>query len=164
MGVIVKEEITDSKWEPVGNVFIEGTNLRATDINIDEIPSLIDELPVLAIAMAFSKGTSSVSGAQELRVKESDRIKSLISQLKRAGIKCKEKPDGYEITGPNNIIGAELDSFKDHRLAMSFAILSYCSGKEMLIKNRESVNISFPNFYEILDVFTKSYCSSITGF
>lgn len=148
MGAVVKEEIIDDKWEPIGNLSIEGRALQAIEILPDEIPSLIDELPILAIAMAFAKGKSTLSGAQELRVKESDRISGLISQLQKTGIKCSEKSDGYEITGPNTIISAELDSFNDHRLAMSFAILEYCSKVKMKIKGSDSVNISFPEFYE----------------
>ncbi len=164
MGVEIEEKITDNLWESVGDVRIKGNNLTSTNINKEEIPSLIDELPILAIAMAFSKGTSKVSGAQELRVKESDRINGLISQLKKVGINCVEKNDGFEITGPNHIISAELDSFNDHRLAMSFAVLEYCSKAKFKIKGRNSVNISFPDFYEKLNIFTKSDCGSITGF
>ena len=146
MGAVVKEEVIDDKWEPVGNLLIEGRDLQSTDILPDEVPSLIDELPILAIAMAFANGKSTLSGAQELRVKESDRISCLISQLQKAGIKCSEKNDGYEITGPNVIISAELDSFNDHRLAMSFAILEYCAKVKMKIKGSDSVSISFPEF------------------
>ncbi|MBP5470366.1 MAG: 3-phosphoshikimate 1-carboxyvinyltransferase [Candidatus Riflebacteria bacterium] len=148
MGAVVKEEIIDDKWEPIGNLSIEGRALQAIEILPDEIPFLIDELPILAIAMAFAKGKSTLSGAQELRVKESDRISGLISQLQKTGIKCSEKSDGYEITGPNSMVAAELDSFNDHRLAMSFAILEYCSNVKMNIKGKESVNISFPEFFD----------------
>lgn len=164
MGAIIEEELIEDKWEPLGNLLIEGKDLQATDIEENEIPLLIDELPILAIAMAFSKGTSKVSGAQELRVKESDRINGLISQLKKVGINCEEKNDGFEITGPNNIISAELDSFNDHRLAMSFAILNCCSEAKIQIKNKECVDISFPGFYELLNIFTKSNSGSVTRF
>lgn len=150
MGTIIKEETIEDKWEPIGNLLIEGKDLHATDISEDEIPSLIDELPILAIAMSYATGTSHVSGASELRVKESDRISGLISQLKKAGVICEEKPDGFEITGGNQISDAELDSFNDHRLAMSFAILQHCSKVELNIKGKESANISFPEFYDYL--------------
>lgn len=150
MGAKIEEVVTDDTWERVGDIVVKGGNLVATEIKQDEIPSLIDELPILAIAMAFAKGTSKVFGASELRVKESDRISCLISQLKKAGIDCKEHEDGYEITGLCNINSAELNSFKDHRLAMSFSILEYCSKVKMNIIGSESVNISFPEFYDYL--------------
>ncbi len=151
MGAEIEEQIKEDAWEPIGDIFVKGGNLRSTDILADEIPSLIDELPILAVAMAFAKGKSRVSGASELRVKESDRISCLISQLKKAGVDCCEYEDGYEICGENNIVSTELDSFNDHRLAMSFAILSKCANVDIKIKGSDSVSISFPEFYNYLE-------------
>ena len=159
MGIKIHQKIIEDEWEQVGDLIIEGGNLKATDITPDEIPSLIDELPALSIAMAFAEGKSTISGASELRIKESDRISCLISQLQKAGVHCEEKPDGYEITGPSIIKTAKLNSFNDHRLAMSFAILGYCSNTTIDIVNRESVNISFPEFYEYLDKSWKGWKS-----
>jgi 3-phosphoshikimate 1-carboxyvinyltransferase len=151
MGAEIEVQIKEDIWEPIGDIFVKGGNLKSTDIQADEIPSLIDELPILAVAMAFAKGKSRVSGASELRVKESDRISCLISQLKKAGINCCEYEDGYEICGENKIISTELESFNDHRLAMSFAILSKCSKADIKVKDRDSVRISFPEFYNYLE-------------
>lgn len=139
-------------FEPVGNLIVGGGNLIATDINFEEIPSVIDELPVLAIAMAFAKGKSIVSGAGELRVKESDRISCLISQLKKIGINCNEKADGYEIIGGGLFKATELDSYKDHRLAMSFAVLAKAANLALNIKNKECVDISFPEFWKYIEL------------
>ena len=151
MGADIEEQIKENDWEPIGDLIVKGGNLSATNITPDEIPSLIDELPILAIAMAFAKGKSRVSGASELRVKESDRISCLISQLKKAGVDCAEYEDGFEITGVNKIVSAELDSFNDHRLAMSFAVLACASGVDIKVIGRDSVDISFPEFYEYLE-------------
>ncbi len=150
MGANIELKIEKDLWEPIGNIYVKGSNLIATTIKENEIPSLIDELPILAVAMAFAKGTSKVSGASELRVKESDRISCLISQLKIAGVDASEKSDGFEITGPSCIKSTELNSFNDHRLAMSFAVLGYCSKTNLKIKGKESVNISFPDFFKVL--------------
>ena len=150
MGADIEVQIKEDIWEPVGDIIVKGGNLKATEILADEIPSLIDELPILAVAMTFAKGKSRVSGAKELRVKESDRISCLISQLKKAGVDCCEFDDGYEISGKSEIVSTELDSFNDHRLAMSFAILSKCSKADIKVKDRDSVSISFPEFYNYL--------------
>lgn len=147
MGANIEEKLVSDTWEPIGDLIVCGGNLMATDIKLEEIPSLIDELPILAIAMCFANGKSTVSGASELRVKESDRIGCLISQLRKVGVDCSEKSDGYEITGGGHFKIAELDSFKDHRLAMSFAIFAKCAGLQINIKGRESTDISFPEFW-----------------
>ena len=151
MGADIEVQIKEDIWEPIGDIIVKGGNLSASDITLEEIPSLIDELPILAVAMAFAKGKSRVSGASELRVKESDRISCLISQLKKAGVDCSEYEDGFEITGVNKIISSELDSFNDHRLAMSFAVLARASGVDIKVIGRDSVDISFPEFYDYLE-------------
>ena len=150
MGADIEEQVKENEWEPIGDLIVKGGNLSATDITAEEIPSVIDELPILAVAMAFAEGKSRVSGASELRVKESDRISCLISQLKKVGINCSEFDDGYEITGGNKIKPAELDSFGDHRLAMSFAVLARAAGADIVVRGRESAAVSFPEFYDYL--------------
>ena len=150
MGAEIEEQIKENEWEPIGYLIVKGGELKGTDITADEIPSVIDELPILAVAMAFAKGKSRVSGASELRVKESDRISCLISQLKKVGINCSEFDDGYEIVGGNKIKSTELDSFGDHRLAMSFAVLARASGMDIKVRGRESAAVSFPQFYDYL--------------
>ncbi|MBU1106248.1 MAG: 3-phosphoshikimate 1-carboxyvinyltransferase [Candidatus Riflebacteria bacterium] len=151
MGASVKEHIISEVWEPRGNLSVNSACLSATDIDKAEIPALIDELPALAIAMAFANGISRVRGASELRHKETDRIRDLISQLKIAGVDCQEYPDGFEISGPAKICErVRLDSCNDHRLAMSFAIMALNSRRGLEVTNTDSINISFPNFFTIL--------------
>ena len=150
MGADIEEQIKENDWEPIGDLIVKGGNLSASDITLEEIPSLIDELPILAVAMVFAEGKSRVSGASELRVKESDRISCLISQLKKVGINCSEFDDGYEIIGGNKIKPAELDSFGDHRLTMSFAVLARAAGADIVVRGRESAAVSFPEFYDYL--------------
>ena len=150
MGADIEEQVKEDDWEPIGDLIVKGGELKATDITAEEIPSVIDELPILAIAMAFAEGKSRVSGASELRVKESDRISCLISQLKKVGINCSEFDDGYEIIGGNKIKSAELDSFGDHRLTMSFTVLARAAGADLKVIGRDSAAVSFPRFYEYL--------------
>ncbi len=152
MGANIKTTLRREAWEPAGDILVNSANLTATDIEAGEIPDLIDELPVLAIAMAFARGTSRVIGARELRHKETDRIRDLIGQMQIAGISCHELADGFEITGPTRISKRPtLDSCNDHRLAMSFAVLALNSEHGLEIKNSGCIDISFPDFIATLD-------------
>jgi len=149
-GVTFREQ-TEIQQEPAGTATIAGGALHGVEISPAEIPSLIDELPALAIAMAFADGPSQVTGAAELRRKETDRISSLISQLQKAGVKCQELPDGFYIAGGSRLPEAiEVDPADDHRLAMAFAILARRSEKGLFIKNPDCVKISFPDFFKYL--------------
>ncbi|OGK07800.1 MAG: 3-phosphoshikimate 1-carboxyvinyltransferase [Candidatus Riflebacteria bacterium GWC2_50_8] len=151
MGARIDTHEIAGAWEPHGNISIKSARLNATSIDADEVPSLIDELPILAVAMAFANGTSRVTGAGELRYKETDRIRDLISQLKTAGVDCRQFEDGFEITGPTVIDRAVcLDSFNDHRLAMSFAVMALNSSEGIDIKNTDCIDISFPEFFATL--------------
>ena len=151
MGATINAQLASEIWEPRGDLTISYGSLSATDIDAAEIPGLIDELPALAVAMAFAHGTSRIKGAGELRHKETDRIRDLISQLKIAGVSCQEYQDGFAISGPSTINQAvSLDSFHDHRLAMSFSILALNSKMGIEIKNSDCMEISFPNFLATL--------------
>jgi 3-phosphoshikimate 1-carboxyvinyltransferase len=146
MGAKIAYIQTQNVYEPLGDIVIEGAKLKAVEVG-ENISWLIDELPALAIAMAVADGTSVVRNAKELRVKESDRITTVMTNLKAFGIECEEFEDGYKITGgePKQ---AHVTSFGDHRLAMSFAIMALkCGGK---IDGFEAVSTSFPNFIELL--------------
>ena len=145
MGAEIKYILKDDKYEPIGDIIIKGRDLKAITVK-DNIPWLIDELPALAMAMAVAEGESVVKNAKELRVKESDRIKAVVENLKRCGIEAKELEDGYKIRGGEIIRGA-IDSYGDHRIAMSFAVLGLISGME--IKEIECINTSFPGFFEL---------------
>jgi 3-phosphoshikimate 1-carboxyvinyltransferase len=147
MGAEIEYNIKEDIYEPVGDIIVKGNNLKAVEVK-DNIPWLIDEIPALAIAMAVANGVSRVKNAKELRVKESDRIKAVVENLRKCGIEAKEFEDGFEIIG-GNVKRAKIDSFGDHRIAMSFAILGLIDGME--INGVECINTSFPNFFKLFE-------------
>ncbi|MEO8205719.1 MAG: 3-phosphoshikimate 1-carboxyvinyltransferase [Chthoniobacterales bacterium] len=151
MGARIREVVEDvENGEPSGTIDIKGANLNATVIEGDEIPNLIDEIPIIAIAGALAKGTTIIRDARELRVKETDRIAAICTNLRAIGVTVTEREDGMEIEGPATLRGARVDSFGDHRIAMAFAIAGlFCEG-EMIIENVECVQTSYPNFYATL--------------
>ncbi len=138
-------------YEPIGDIeVIYNGKLKAVTVE-ENIAWLIDELPALSIAMATAEGTSRIRNAKELRVKESDRISSVVKGLEACGIICSEKEDGYSITG-GIVQKAVIDSHGDHRIAMSFAIAGLLSGME--IEDTACIDTSFPNFFDILSQIT----------
>lgn len=147
MGAIVNYIEKENIYEPIGDIEVIGNELNGVEVS-QKISWLIDELPALSIAMSLANGKSSVKNAKELRVKESDRIKAVVDNLKLCGVNYTEFEDGYEITG-GELKAATIDSFGDHRIAMSFAIAGLVCG--MNIEDVECINASFPNFKEILD-------------
>lgn len=141
--------------EPVADLRVrcrEGVSpsLRGCTIAGDIIPRLIDEIPILAVAAAFAQGTTIIKDAAELRVKESDRIAVMAQQLNKMGAKVTELPDGLEITGGSPLVGTELDSFTDHRIAMSLAIAALNANGITTIHRAEAAAISYPNFTSTL--------------
>lgn len=138
--------------EPLGTIKVSSSNLKAIKIGAEDIPSMIDEIPILALAATQAEGKTIISGAEELRFKESDRLKAVTDGLRRLGALIVEKPDGLEINGPTPLIGAETESFGDHRLAMTMAIAGLIAKGQTKIKEFEAVNISFPEFYDNLQM------------
>jgi 3-phosphoshikimate 1-carboxyvinyltransferase len=136
--------------EPYGNIKVGSSKLKAIEIGPETIPSMVDEIPLLALAATQANGTTIIRGAQELRFKESDRLNGIATQLNRLGAAVIEKPDGLQITGPTPLKGATVDSFGDHRLAMTLSIAGLIADGETIIKNAESVAISFPEFFDKL--------------
>ena len=151
MGVTVNFIENENIYEPIGDIEVCYNELNGVNVN-ENISWLIDELPALSIAMSLAKGISKVSNAKELRVKESDRISAVVSNLELCGVKYTEYEDGYEITG-GSINPAIINSNGDHRIAMSFAIAGLISGME--INDTQCIDTSFPNFKEILDSLYK---------
>ncbi|MGI6037872.1 MAG: 3-phosphoshikimate 1-carboxyvinyltransferase [Limnochordia bacterium] len=137
--------------EPVADLLVESRPLRGVTIGADLVPSLIDELPILAVAASQAVGRTRVSGAAELRVKETDRIDVLAQRLGALGIKMVTKPDGFIIDGPQQITGGLVDAGGDHRLAMSLAVAGLFAQGETKIKGFECADISFPGFVEVLE-------------
>lgn len=136
--------------EPVADVRIRHSRLKATTIAGDLIPRLIDEIPILAVAAAFAQGTTVIRDAAELRVKESDRLAVMATQLSRMGAAVTELPDGLEITGGQSLKGADVDSHTDHRIAMSLAIAALNASGSTTIHRAEAAAISYPDFTETL--------------
>jgi 3-phosphoshikimate 1-carboxyvinyltransferase len=151
MGADISYELTDNKYEPIGNISVKYAPLHAITIE-DNISWLIDELPALSIAMACAEGESLVKNAQELRVKESDRIATVVEGLRACGIEVHEYKDGYRIVG-GRLQSAKVESDGDHRIAMSFIIAGLRCGME--VSDLECINTSFPNFFELLQQITK---------
>ncbi|QKJ21745.1 3-phosphoshikimate 1-carboxyvinyltransferase [Poseidonibacter lekithochrous] len=147
MGAEVNFVEKENIYEPIGDIEIKHKELNGVVVE-DNISWLIDELPALSIAMSIANGKSLVKNAKELRVKESDRIKSVVSNLEKCGVEYTEFEDGYEITG-GTIKKASIDSHGDHRIAMSFAIAGTLC--DMDINDTECIDTSFPNFKTILD-------------
>ena len=141
----------DAGEEPMGDLCIEGGALRGTEMGGPEIPSLIDELPILAVAGVLATGQTVIREASELRVKESDRIAVMVHHLKAMGADVSETADGMIIRGGTPILGgAELDAHGDHRIAMSMAVLALFSERPTTIRNVECVSTSYPAFWNDL--------------
>ncbi|MDQ7043542.1 MAG: 3-phosphoshikimate 1-carboxyvinyltransferase [Sulfurimonas sp.] len=151
MGADISYETTDNRYEPIGNISVKYAPLHAIVVE-DNISWLIDELPALSIAMACASGESLVKNAEELRVKESDRISTVVEGLRACSIEVDEYKDGYKIVG-GELKSALIDSDGDHRIAMSFIIAGLKCGME--VTDLECINTSFPNFFTILQKITK---------
>lgn len=136
--------------EPCADLLIRSSALKGTVIEGDIIPTLIDELPVLAVLAAFAEGTTVIRDAAELKVKESDRIAVMTENLKRIGCDVTATEDGMIIRGGKPLCGAAIDTKKDHRIAMSFAVAALACDGEMELLDAECVNISYPGFYRDL--------------
>jgi 3-phosphoshikimate 1-carboxyvinyltransferase len=136
--------------EPVADLRVRHSKLKACEIAGDLIPRLIDEIPVLAVAAAFAEGTTVIKNAEELRVKESDRLAVMATELRKMGARITELSDGLEITGGYPLQGAEVDSFTDHRIAMSLAIAALNAQGQTTINRAEAASISYPDFVSTL--------------
>ena len=152
MGGIIRVGIESSEPEPVGWIEVETSPLRGTEITAGEVASLIDELPILAVAGAAAAGTFRVAGAQELRVKESDRIAAIAEGLKAMGALVEEHPDGLVIEGGRRLHGAAVRSWGDHRIAMALAVAALAAAQgETLIEGADCASVSFPEFFAVLE-------------
>lgn len=147
---ITLEHQREVAGEPVADVRVRHSTLKAVTIAGDVIPRLIDEIPILAVAAAHARGTTLIRDAAELRVKESDRLAVMATQLNRMGAKVTELPDGLEITGGTPLSGAAVDSFTDHRIAMSLAIAALTAQGTTTIHRAEAAAVSYPGFIDTL--------------
>lgn len=148
---ITLENIVDNGGEPVADILVRHSELTGTEISGDIIPTLIDEIPIIAILGCFAKGKTVIKDAAELKVKESNRIDVMTDNLSGMGADITATEDGMIINGGKPLHGAFIDSKSDHRIAMSFAIASLMADGETKIKDAECANISYPDFYKDLN-------------
>jgi len=153
MGALIETEITEEQGDPIGTVFVHGAKLRGTEIGGDEIPNLIDELPMLAVTGALANGDTVIRDAAELRVKESDRIAVTAAHLRAFGVDVEEHADGMTVRGPAKFRApAEpLDSHGDHRITMSMAMLATFADAPVKLDQVECVATSYPDFWNHLE-------------
>ena len=149
-GDISLENKRDVEGEPVADILVRSSRLKGVEIKGELIPRAIDEIPVIAVAASVAEGKTVIRDARELRVKESDRIESMVRGLTELGVTVEELDDGMTIEGAEEFKGAVVESYGDHRIAMSMAVAGLAARGETLIKDYECVNISFPGFFDLL--------------
>ena len=151
MGADITESNFRDDAEPVCDLTVRHSRLHGVEIGGSIIPRLIDELPVLAVAAAFAEGETVIRDAQELKVKESNRIAAMVTELTRAGVDVEETDDGMIIRGGKTPCGASFETYKDHRIAMSLAVLALAAQTSSRINDPEVVSISYPDFFDTLE-------------
>lgn len=150
MGAQIRADLSDEPWEPRGRITLEARPLQAIRLTPAEVPAVIDELPVLMVAAACAAGTSRFEGVGELRVKETDRIQSMVDGLRGLGVRVGlPAPDAVEITG-GRLVGAPVDSAGDHRTAMSLSVAGLVASGQTRLRGAECVSKSFPEFFGLL--------------
>jgi 3-phosphoshikimate 1-carboxyvinyltransferase len=155
MGALIGHEDTrDDGGEPVARLVVSPRLLRGVTIEPEMVPSLIDELPVIACVASRAEGETRVTGAAELRVKESDRIAVVVNNLKAIGADAEELPDGFVVRGSDRPYRGRVQTHGDHRIAMAFGVLGALRGNEIEIDDRDCVNVSYPGFWSDLDRVT----------
>ena len=152
MGGNIQLENINRDGEPLADLVVTSSQLTATDISADEIPAMIDELPIIALMCARAAGTSTISGAEELRVKETDRIAAITEEFKKLGIDITEKSDGFVINGSQDwhVESSQLNSHGDHRIGMTLAVADLLVDTHLELSGKESVSISYPDFFDDL--------------
>lgn len=156
MGARIREVIDDvDQGEPVGLIDIKGCQLQGTIIEGREIPNVIDEIPILAVAAALAEGETIIRDAKELRVKESDRIATIVSNLRAMGAEVEDFEDGMRIMGGRPLKGAKIASHGDHRIAMAFAIAGLHASGETLIEDTACIATSYPGFEDTIAAVLK---------
>ncbi|MBR1974839.1 MAG: 3-phosphoshikimate 1-carboxyvinyltransferase [Clostridia bacterium] len=141
-----------SGGEETADILVQKSNMRAITLSSEDVPSMIDELPLVALLCAFADGETRITGAKELRVKESDRIRTTTELINNLGGDCEETPDGFIIRGKEKLIGGNVDSYLDHRIAMTGAVGLIASENGGNIYRPECCAISFPDFFEKIGV------------
>jgi 3-phosphoshikimate 1-carboxyvinyltransferase len=151
MGGDVEVRLESTDPEPVGSIVARSSSLHGTTVDPARVAALIDEVPALAVAATFAEGRFTLTGAKELRVKESDRIAAMAEGLGRLGGRVRELPDGLVIEGGSSLRGAPVRSHGDHRIAMALAVAALAAEGPTEIEGAECATVSFPEFYDFLD-------------
>lgn len=146
-GNIQVEDQRELNGEPIADLVVRASQLTGVSVGGEQIPQLIDEIPILSIAAARAQGETSIRGAEELRVKESDRLKAIATELGRLGVPVEEFPDGLTITGTDSFQGGEVKSYGDHRMAMALTVAGSVATDSVLIDDFSCVAISYPTFW-----------------
>jgi 3-phosphoshikimate 1-carboxyvinyltransferase len=147
--------MTEVSGEPVADIYVKHSKLRGIEIGSNTIVRTIDEFPVLCVAASLAEGTTRITGASELRVKESDRIATITTELRRMGVKVEELEDGIVIEGYKRLRASTIHSHGDHRVAMAMAVAGLIADGITIIEDTECVNTSFPGFAEVLKNLVK---------
>jgi 3-phosphoshikimate 1-carboxyvinyltransferase len=153
----------DPPGEPMGDLVVRPSSLRGCAVGGEEIPGLIDEVPILAVGAARAQGTTRITGAGELRVKETDRIRAMVENLRALGVEADEMPDGLEVQGSDRPLHGTVRSFGDHRIAMAFGVLGALPGNEIEVLGSEVVGVSFPDFWGFLAEASRAWGTSAGG-
>jgi len=151
MGARMGAEVeSEQGGEPTGRVHAARSDLRAIEVTREDVVRAIDELPAVAVAGARAEGTTTIRGAEELRHKETDRIRAMVDNLRAVGVECAEHPDGLEVVGTDAPLSGRIDAMHDHRIAMVFGVLGAQPGNDIDVIGKECVEVSFPGFWELL--------------
>lgn len=153
MGGDISVESEPTTGEPIGDLTIRSADLKPINIGKEQIPAVIDELPLVALLAAKANGISRITGAEELRVKETDRISAIVTEFKKLGIEIEELPDGFVIDGrkPWHVVDPVLDAHDDHRIGMVLGIAALLVDQPLQLRGADSVRISYPEFFDDLD-------------
>ena len=144
-----------SGGEPVADLVVRPAPLRGIDVGGDEVPDAIDEIPILAVLAARAEGETRITGAEELRVKETDRVAAVVGNLRALGVEAEELEDGMVVRGTDRPLAGRVRAFHDHRIAMAFGVLGAQPGNAVEIDHPEVVDVSFPGFWELLRRLTR---------
>ena len=151
MGASIEIEMAGDGIEPAGDLIVKHSPLHGVEVGGDLIPRLIDELPVIAVAAAFAEGKTVIKDAEELKVKESNRIDAMEKELKKAGVDVQATEDGLIVMGGKQVRGGTFQTYNDHRIAMSMAVLALAAEGTSEITDHQCINISYPDFFETLN-------------
>ena len=149
----------DASGEPVAEIGVSHAPLACTEIGGELIPRLIDEVPVLAVAASLARGTTRIRDAAELRVKESDRIRAVATELGRMGARIEERPDGLDVHGVEQLRGATVDSGGDHRMAMALVVAALAADGPTVVEDTACIATSFPNFVDLVNRLAGAACA-----